>query len=60
MLDQDLINRIRAIFLHQRPHVSISEATVLLGWSRGEMTQAIAAGDQLRASTPLDQVPKSL
>lgn len=45
MLDQDLINRIRTIFLHQRPHVSIAEATVLLGWSRGEMSRAIAAGE---------------
>jgi len=45
MPDQDLINRIRTIFLHQRPHVSIAEATVLLGWSRGEMSRAIAAGE---------------
>src|SRR5215213_7927597 len=45
MLDQAIINRIRTIFLHQRPHVSIAEATVLLGWSRGEMSQAIAAGE---------------
>jgi hypothetical protein len=45
MLDQDLINRIRTIFLHQRPHVSIAEATVLLGWSGGEMSRAIEAGE---------------
>jgi hypothetical protein len=45
MPDQDVIDRIRTIFLHQRPHVSISEATALLGWSRGEMSQAIAAGE---------------
>ncbi|HEY0156727.1 MAG TPA: hypothetical protein VGF28_05485 [Thermoanaerobaculia bacterium] len=45
MPDQDLINRIRTIFLHQRPHVTIAEATVLLGWSRGEMSEAIAAGE---------------
>jgi len=45
MLDHDLITRIRNIFLHQRPHVSIAEATVLLGWSRGEMSHAIAAGE---------------
>jgi hypothetical protein len=45
MLDQDLINRIRTIFLHQRPHVSIAEATVLLGWSGGEMARAIGAGE---------------
>jgi hypothetical protein len=51
MLDQDLINRIRTIFLHQRPHVSIAEATVLLGWSRGEMSQALGAGEVEVTST---------
>lgn len=51
MPDEDLINRIRTIFLHQRPHVSIAEATVLLGWSRGEMSRAIAAGEVEIAST---------
>jgi hypothetical protein len=45
MPDQDLINRIRSIFLHQRPHVTIAEATALLGWTRGEMSRAIAAGE---------------
>src|SRR5688572_28192128 len=45
MLDHDVINRIRSIFLHQRPHVTIAEATVLLGWTRGEMSGAIAAGE---------------
>jgi hypothetical protein len=45
MPEQDLINRIRSIFLHQRPHVTIAEATALLGWSRGEMSHAIAAGE---------------
>lgn len=45
MLDQDVISRIRTIFLHQRPHVTITEAAVLLGWSRGEMSRAIAAGE---------------
>jgi len=51
MLDQELINRIRPIFLHQRPHVSIAEATVLLGWSHGEMSRAIAAGEVEVTST---------
>ena len=51
MPDQDLIHRIRTIFLHQRPHVSIAEATVLLGWSRGEMSEAIAAGEVEVTST---------
>src|SRR5215212_3452172 len=53
MLEQDLIDRIRTIFLHQRPHVSIAEATVLLGWTRGEMSQAIAAGEVEVTSTYL-------
>jgi hypothetical protein len=51
--DQDLINRIRTIFLHLRPHVSIAEGTVLLGWSRGEMSRAIAAGEVEVTSTSL-------
>lgn len=55
MLEQDVINRIRAIFLQQRPHVSISEATVHLGWSRGEMSQAIAAGEVEVTETALDK-----
>jgi hypothetical protein len=55
MLDQDLINRIRTIFLHQRPHVTIAEATVLLGWSRGEMSQAIATGEVEITSTSIDK-----
>ena len=45
MLERDVIDRIRSIFLHQRPHVSIAEATALLGWTRGEMTEAIAASE---------------
>ncbi|HYO77826.1 MAG TPA: hypothetical protein VE010_15310 [Thermoanaerobaculia bacterium] len=53
MPDQDLINRIRTIFLHQRPHVTIADATVLLGWSRGEMSQAIAAGEVEVTSTSI-------
>lgn len=45
MPDQHVRNRIRAIFLHQRPHVTIAEATVLLGWSRSDMSHAIEAGE---------------
>lgn len=45
MLDSDIIMRIRSIFLHQRPHVSIPEATDLLGWTRAQMTEALAAGE---------------
>lgn len=43
MLDPDLIERIRTIFLHDQPYVSIADATALLGWSRSEMTAAISA-----------------
>jgi hypothetical protein len=53
MLEPTVINRIRHIFLHQHPHVSISQATDLLGWTRGEMTTAIAAGEILLMETPL-------
>lgn len=44
MLEPDLISRIRHIFLQPRPHVSIMQATGLLGWSRREMSEAIEAG----------------
>lgn len=53
MLDQHLIDRIRTIFLHQRPHVSIADATVLLGWSRSEMARAIKAGEIEVTSTDI-------
>src|SRR6266849_267771 len=53
MLEADLIDRIRHIFLHPRPHVSISQATALLGWSRREMGDAIAAGEVELMATPL-------
>jgi hypothetical protein len=45
MLDSNLTERIRTIFLHEAPSVSIPDATVLLGWSRSEMRRAIASGD---------------
>jgi hypothetical protein len=54
MLDEEVINRIRSIFLHQRPHVTIAEATVLLGWSRSEMSHAIATGEVEVSSTAID------
>jgi hypothetical protein len=53
MLESELISRIRDIFLHQRPHVSISTATALLGWSRQQMSTAIAAGEIDLMTTPL-------
>jgi hypothetical protein len=45
MLEPEVIERIRTIFLHQRPHVSIADATALLGWTRAEMSEAIRAGE---------------
>jgi hypothetical protein len=48
-----VIARIRHIFLHPRPHVSISQATDLLGWTRRQMTDALAAGEIELSSTPL-------
>lgn len=53
MLEPNVIDRIRHIFLHPRPHVSIFQATDLLGWTRGEMTAAIAAGEVVLMQTPL-------
>jgi hypothetical protein len=45
MLHSALIQRIRAIFLHHEPRVTIGEAAGMLGWSRGEMDAAIANGE---------------
>ena len=53
MLEPEHIERIRAIFLHQRPHVSIADATALLGWTRREMSEAIRSGEIEVTKTPL-------
>lgn len=53
MLEPDIINRIRHIFLHERPHVSVSQATALLRWTRREMSDAIASGEVELMTTPL-------
>jgi hypothetical protein len=53
MLEPNVIARIRHIFLHPRPHVSISQATDLLGWTHGQMKTAIAAGEVELRTTPL-------
>ena len=53
MLESAVVNRIRHIFLHPRSHVSISQGTDLLGWTRAEMKVAIASGDVLLMTTPL-------
>jgi hypothetical protein len=45
MLDSDIIARIRHIFLHQRPHVSLMTAANDLGWSLTQMRLAVARGE---------------
>jgi hypothetical protein len=45
MLDPAAVERIRSIFLHQRPHVTIAEAAQMLGWSFGQMEDAIRGGE---------------
>ncbi len=55
MLEPDVVERIRAIFLHQRPHVSIAEATALLGWTRREIAEAIRAGEIEVNKTPVGE-----
>ncbi len=45
MLEPALIQRIRAIFLHPEPRVTIAEAAGILGWSRAEMNAAIRNGE---------------
>lgn len=45
MLDPLLIQRIRAIFLHRKPRVTVGVAADLLGWSFAEMKATIANGD---------------
>jgi hypothetical protein len=53
MLETDLLDRIRHIFLHPRPHVSIMQATELLGWTRRRMSEAIEAGEVELWMTPV-------
>src|SRR6267154_909101 len=45
LLEADVVERIRTIFLQPRPHVSIAEGTALLGWTRSEMSEAIRSGE---------------
>lgn len=54
MLETDLIERIRAIFLQPRAHVTLDEATELLGWSSREMRRAMEAGEIEVAATSLE------
>jgi hypothetical protein len=45
MLDPDLVERIRTIFLHHHDRVTLDEAAAMLGWTRAEMNAAILSGD---------------
>jgi hypothetical protein len=45
MPDPELVRRIRTIFLHPRPYVSIGEAAWILGWPAEEMERAIVTRD---------------
>lgn len=45
VLDSALIQRIRTIFLHHEPRVTIAGAAGMLGWSRAEMNRAIRNGE---------------
>lgn len=45
MQNSQTVERIRAIFLHPEPYVTITEAARLLGWSRSAMDRAIRDGD---------------
>ena len=45
LLEADVVERIRTIFLQPRPHVSIAEGTALLGWTRSEMSEAIRSAE---------------
>ena len=53
MLEPDVISRMRHIFLQPRPHVSIMQATGLLGWSRRQMSEAIENGEVKLWATPV-------
>jgi hypothetical protein len=55
MPETDVLTRIQAIFLHSRPHVDLTEATALLGWSRRKMRDAIHAGEIEVVTTGLSQ-----
>ena len=53
MLETDIVDCIRHIFLQPRPHVSISQATRLLGWTHRQMSEAIEGGEVELWTTPL-------
>jgi len=43
--DPGLVERIRTIFLHDEPRVTIETAADMLGWSSAQMKAAISGGD---------------
>jgi len=45
MVEPDDNNRIRAIFLHPEPRVTVAEAAHMLGWSSGRMNEAMRDGE---------------
>src|SRR3954453_10974080 len=45
MVKPDDINRIRPIFLHPEPRVTVPEAAHMLGWSSGRMNEAMRDGE---------------
>lgn len=45
MSDPALIERIRNIFLHHEPRVTIDDGAQMLGWSPEQMKEAISGGD---------------
>src|SRR4051794_4258983 len=45
MHPSDDIHRIRAIFLHPEPRVTVAEAAQMLGWSSGRMNEAMRDGE---------------
>jgi len=45
MLEPTIAHRIRAIFLHHEPRVTVAEGAGMLGWSRAEMDAAIRDGE---------------
>jgi hypothetical protein len=45
MVEPDDVDRIRVIFLHPGPRVTVAEAAHMLGWSSGRMNEAMRDGE---------------
>jgi hypothetical protein len=52
MADPIVVARIRAIFLHHEPRVTIGAAARMLGWTRAELNAAVRDGDVEAIATP--------